>query len=93
LVERFAPCVVKYFMEKKAIQRTFQTRARHWWKKEIRPLLILTLILFSIRSSLADWNDVPSGSMRPTIIEGDRIWVNKVAYDLKVPFTTWHIAE
>lgn len=74
-------------------KKAFRTRARYWWKKEIRPLLILTLILFSIRSSLADWNDVPSGSMRPTIIEGDRIWVNKVAYDLKVPFTTWHIAE
>lgn len=64
-----------------------------WWKSEIRPLLILALILCSIRSSLADWNDVPSGSMRPTILEGDRIFVNKLAYDLKVPFTTWHIAE
>jgi signal peptidase I len=31
--------------------------------------------------------------MRPTILEGDRIFVNKLAYDLKVPFTTWHIAE
>jgi signal peptidase I len=68
-------------------------RARHWWKKEIRPLLITALVVFAVRSSLADWNDVPSGSMRPTILEGDRILVNKVAYDLKVPFTTWHIAE
>ncbi len=82
---------VKLLMEQ--AKKTFRTRVRYWWKKEIRPLLILTFILFSIRSSLADWNDVPSGSMRPTIIEGDRIWVNKVAYDLKVPFTTWHIAE
>jgi len=49
--------------------------------------------MFSIRSSLADWNDVPTGSMKPTILEGDRVFVNKVAYDLKVPFTTWHIAE
>lgn len=71
----------------------FRTRARRFWRKEIRPLLILVVILFSIRSSLADWNDVPSGSMRPTILEGDRIFVNKLAYDLKVPFTTWHIAE
>ena len=53
----------------------------------------MVLILFSIRSSLADWNDVPTGSMRPTILEGDRVWVNKLAYDLKVPFTTWHLAE
>src|SRR3954469_11336031 len=67
--------------------------ASRWWKKEIRPLLILAVILFSLRSSLADWNDVPSGSMQPTILVGDRILVNKLAYDLKVPFTTLHIAE
>src|SRR6266516_915120 len=71
----------------------FRARARHWWRKEIRPLLVLALILFSLRSSLADWNDVPTGSMRPTILEGDRVFVNKLAYDLKVPFTTWHVAE
>jgi signal peptidase I len=53
----------------------------------------MALVVFSIRSSLADWNDVPSGSMKPTILEGDRVFVNKLAYDLKVPFTTWHLAE
>src|ERR1035437_9727729 len=31
--------------------------------------------------------------MEPTILVGDRVLVNKLAYDLKVPFTTWHIAE
>ena len=71
----------------------FRSRALRLWRVEIRPLLVLALILFSIRSSLADWNDVPSGSMKPTILEGDRIFVNKLAYDLKVPFTTWHLAE
>ena len=69
------------------------SKARQFWRKEIRPLLILAVVLFSLRSSLADWNDVPTGSMRPTIIEGDRVFVNKLAYDLKVPFTTKHIAE
>ena len=72
---------------------SLNTRLRRWWKQEIRPLLILALILFSIRSSLADWNDVPTGSMKPTILEGDRVFVNKLAYDLKVPFTTWHLAQ
>ncbi|MEY2428698.1 MAG: signal peptidase [Verrucomicrobiota bacterium] len=72
---------------------TLRSRTLHWWRKEIRPLLILALVLFSIRSSLADWNDVPTGSMKPTILEGDRVFVNKLAYDLKVPFTTRHIAE
>jgi signal peptidase I len=73
--------------------KALRARARQLWRQEIRPLLILLLIGFSIRSSLADWNDVPTGSMRPTILEGDRIFVNKLAYDLKVPFTTWHLAE
>jgi signal peptidase I len=72
---------------------TVRTRAGYWWRKEVRPLLLLALVLFSIRSSLADWNDVPTGSMKPTIVEGDRLFVNKLAYDLKVPFTTRHIAQ
>lgn len=73
--------------------KTLRSRAGHWWRKEIRPLLILALVLFSLRSSLADWNDVPTGSMKPTILEGDRVLVNKLAYDLKLPFTTLRIAE
>ena len=73
--------------------RVLHVRFRQWWRREIRPLLILALVLCSLRSSLADWNDVPSGSMQPTILVGDRIFVNKLAYDLKVPFTTWHLAE
>jgi len=77
----------------KPAKPAFSSRARTWWKRDIRPLLITGLIVFAARSSFADWNDVPTGSMRPTILEGDRIFVNKLAYDLKVPFTTWHIAE
>jgi len=69
------------------------SRLGHYWRREIRPLLLMALVVCSIRSSLADWNDVPTGSMKPTILEGDRVYVNKLAYDLKVPFTTWHIAQ
>lgn len=51
------------------------------------------LIVTSVQSSLADWHDVPTGSMRPTILIGDRVFVNKVAYDLKIPYTTVHLAK
>ncbi len=67
-----------------------------WWRgawEWFRPLLVLLLVLSSFRSAVADWNDVPTGSMKPTILEGDRVFVNKIAYDLKVPFTTWRVAE
>jgi signal peptidase I len=72
---------------------TLRSRARYWWRKEIRWWLVIGLVIFSLRSSLADWSDVPTGSMKPTILEGDRVFVNKLAYDLKVPFTTRHLAE
>src|SRR6185436_18191834 len=26
-------------------------------------------------------------------LEGDRVFVNRLAYDLKVPFTTWHLLQ
>src|SRR5271154_6395059 len=69
------------------------------WKKwksvwrENKSLLVTVLILTAVRSAIADWNDVPTGSMNPTIVQGDRVFVNKLAYDLKVPFTTWHVAQ
>ncbi len=61
--------------------------------REIRIFVLMILIVSSLRSALADWNDVPTGSMKPTIQEGDRVVVNKLAYDLKVPFTTISIAK
>jgi signal peptidase I len=73
--------------------KSLRIRARKFWREELRSLLITALVVFAVRSSFADWNSVPSGSMKPTIMEGDRIFVNKVAYDLKVPFTTLHLAE
>ncbi len=63
---------------------------KDWLKRawiEYRTLLIFLLLMTLFRSAIADWNDVPTGSMKPTIIEGDRILVNKMAYDIRVPFT------
>ena len=49
---------------------------------------ILFIILMTVfRSAVADWYTVPTGSMQPTIKEGDRVVVNKMAYDVKLPFT------
>ncbi|MES9974421.1 MAG: signal peptidase I [Candidatus Thiodiazotropha sp.] len=56
------------------------------WKGN-RSFIIFVVLLLAFRSVIADWNVVPSGSMKPTILEGDRILVNKMAYDLRLPFT------
>src|SRR6218665_3422 len=48
--------------------------------------VMLTLLMVA-RVSLADHYVVPSGSMLPTLEIGRHIFVNKMAYDLKVPLT------
>lgn len=65
---------------------------KKFWFEWVRPFLLIALVLGSLRSALADWNDVPTGSMKPTILEGDRVFVNKMAYDLRFPFTLWRLA-
>jgi signal peptidase I len=62
------------------------------WSDWLRSALLIVLAITALRSAVADWNDVPTGSMKPTIIEGDRIVVNKLAYDLKFPYTRWRLA-
>jgi len=59
---------------------------RRVWR-EYRGLAVFLVLMAIFRSALADWNVVPTGSMKPTIVEGDRILVNKLAYDLKIPLT------
>lgn len=63
-----------------------------FWKGWGFSIFIALIIATSFKSAIADWYIVPTGSMKPTIVEGDRVFVNKLAYDLKVPYTTWHIA-
>jgi signal peptidase I len=58
--------------------------------RDNKGLVAFLFLMVLFRSAVADWNVVPSGSMLPTIREGDRIFVDKMAYDLRVPLT--HIA-
>ncbi|WAC71002.1 signal peptidase I [Roseateles sp. SL47] len=57
-----------------------------WLRSNRRFLIFMAGFLF-LRTAVADWNPVPSGSMRPTILEGDVVFVERVAYDWKLPLT------
>lgn len=61
--------------------------------KENWGFILVMLLLFASRSSLADWYDVPTGSMKPTIVEGDRVFVDKTAYRIDLPFTNIGIID
>lgn len=58
-----------------------------WLWDFVRPLIVLALVIFSFRSTVFDWYEIPSGSMLPTLQIGDRVFVKKFAYNIHVPFT------
>ena len=55
--------------------------------RDNRGFLAFLLLFGLVRTAIADYNPIPSGSMHPTILEGDVVLVNRVAYDLKIPLT------
>ena len=61
-------------------------KLRAWWRAWRSTLLFLCLML-GFRSAWADWVTVPTGSMNPTILEGDRVLVDKHVFGLRIPFT------
>jgi signal peptidase I len=65
-------------------------RLRAWWRDYRSTLLFLCLML-GFRSAWADWVTVPTGSMNPTILEGDRLLVDKHVFGLRIPFTRVHL--
>lgn len=65
---------------------------RHWLKDNRGFLLFLVCFGF-FRTAIADWNPIPSGSMRPTLLEGDVVFVNRLAYDLKLPLSDIALAR
>ena len=57
--------------------------------KDLVSIGLTTLLVLAARSSLADHYAVPTGSMEYTMMPGDRVVVNKSAYGVRVPFTSW----
>ena len=55
--------------------------------RDYRGMVLFLVLMFGFRASWADWVQVPTGSMNPTIIEGDRVLVDKHTFGVRVPFT------
>ena len=58
-----------------------------WWVSELVSLAIVLAAVTAGRSSLADHYYVPSGSMQYTLMDHDRVFVNKMAYGFRIPLT------
>ena len=55
--------------------------------KEVRSFFVIIILVFAFRSVFFEPFRIPSGSMIPTLMIGDFILVNKLAYGLKIPFS------
>ncbi len=78
-----------YFLSK--FYNFFQKRNEFYLKyKYIYLLISLTGLLFwvfTFKWSVLDANNIPTGSMTPTLKIGDLLFVNKMRYALKLPFS------
>ncbi len=58
-----------------------------FWRNEWFTFAMMVVLLTVARSSFANHYQVPSGSMEPALMPGDRVAVNMMAYGVRVPFT------
>ncbi len=81
--------------KKKKEKKKYDSILGYLWGEWIRPLGQILLIVMTFRLVAIDWFDVPTGSMEPTVLVGDRILVHKWAYGIRVPFSkeSWIIGQ
>ncbi|MEO0509546.1 MAG: signal peptidase I [Verrucomicrobiota bacterium] len=74
-------------VQKPSEKGLFAGKRRYWYIG----IIVFALSILVIRTSIVDWSWIPSGSMSPTVIQGDIVLNNRMAYDIRIPLTSWRI--
>lgn len=83
-------------VENQTVSKPLSQRMRGYLKvfwKENRQFFALLFCIVFFKSAIADLSSISGASMLPTLLDGDKVWVNKLAYDVKIPFTEISLAE
>ena len=79
-------------LENHSLPKRVRGYSRVFWKENRQFFALLFCIVF-FKSAIADLSSISGASMLPTLLDGDKVWVNKLAYDVKIPFTEISLAE
>ena len=63
------------------------------FREYVESLAVAVILALVVRTFIVQAFKIPTGSMRPTLIEGDRILVDKVTYGIKIPLTNWRLPD
>lgn len=58
----------------------------------LRTIVFAVLIALAIRTFVIEPFRIPSGSMFPTLLIGDHLFVNKFLYGARIPLTEWRLS-
>ena len=56
-------------------------------REYIESVVVAVLLALVVRTFFLQAFKIPTGSMRPTLVEGDRILVDKITYGIPIPFS------
>jgi signal peptidase I len=68
-------------------------RPRFALHRDLLTVAIAVAVVVTARTSLADHYVVPSGSMMPTVVPRDHVFVDKLAYGVHVPLVDGYVAR
>jgi signal peptidase I len=72
-------------------QETAMSRRKSIASSELVQIALILVLMTVFRSSFADHYHVPTGSMEYTVMPGDRVLVDKSAYGVRIPLTTFDL--
>ena len=79
------------FFKNKKIKEESTTKKGNYWIENIKTFFIAILIALTLRTFAFEPFSIPSGSMKPTLLEGDYLFVSKyfqiiLIFSLRIKF-------
>ncbi len=68
-------------------------RAKPIWREYGEAMILAALLALAVRAFVVEPFRVPSGSMAPTLLAGDHVFVSRLAYGVRLPFTRLRLLE